>query len=188
MDPRRTYAIEAILIDGERRYLPVLQYPVLTNTAHTSNVQIVLAPEPTPAEKLFDAYKKLYGQIGTMKQFSGTSSDETSSTAWDAFASNGKVRVVREITDLDNDKGRISTKMSYLNDKPYVIVREESSGAGAHPFSTTKVGWDEGGHLILKERLANGQASDVTPEEAKSLYDYATRAFSMAEARVPKQH
>jgi putative lipoprotein len=187
VDPKRTYAVEAVLIDGDRRYLPVLQYPVLTNATHTSTVQIVVAPEPTPSEKLFDAYKKAYGQIGSMKQFSGTSSDDTSATAWDAFASNGKVRFVREITDLDNDKGRISTKMAYQNDKPWVVVREESSGQGAHPYSTTKVGWDENGQLVLRDKLANGQASDVSAEEAKSLYDHAVREFTMAEGRVPKK-
>jgi len=187
VDPKRTYAIEAVLIDGERRYLPILQYPVLTDAAHTSKVQIIVAPEPTPAEKLLDAYRKAYGQIGSMKQFSGTSSDDTSATAWDAFASNGKVKVVRENTDLDNDKGRISFKMAYQNDKPWVVIKEESSGAGAHPFSTIKAGWDENGQLVLKEKLVNGQSGEVDSVEARSLYDHATRAFTMAEARVPKR-
>jgi putative lipoprotein len=146
-----------------------------------------VAPEPTPAEKLFDAYKQAYAQIGTMKQFNGTSSDETSSTAWDAFASNGKVRLVREITDLDNDKGRISLKMAYQNDKPWVVVREESANPDAHPFAVTRVGWDENGQLVLKEKLASGQLGEVTPQEAKSLYDHAVKAFAMASARVPKR-
>src|SRR5512146_1694189 len=29
VDPLRTYAVNAVLIDGERRYMPVLEYPVL---------------------------------------------------------------------------------------------------------------------------------------------------------------
>jgi putative lipoprotein len=188
VDPKRTYAINAILTDGERRYMPVLQYPVLTNKAQSSNIQIIVAPEPTPSEKLFDAYNKAFAQIGTMKQFSGTSTDENSATAWDAFASNGKVRFVREITDLDNDKGRISIKMGYQNDKPWVVVKEESTGGNARPFATTRIGWDDDGQLVLKDKIANGHTTDATDDDAKALYDHAVRAFNMASARVPKQH
>ena len=188
VDPKRTYAIDAILTDGERRYMPVLQYPVLTNKALSSNIQIIVAPEPTPSEKLFDAYNKAFAQIGTMKQFSGTSTDDNSATAWDAFASNGKVRFVREITDLDNDKGRVSIKMGYQNDKPWVVVKEESTGGNARPYATTRVGWDDDGQLVLKDKIANGHTTDATDEEAKALYDHAVRAFNMASSRVPKQH
>lgn len=188
VDPKRTYAIDAILTDGARRYLPVLQYPVLTNKAQSSNIQIVVAPEPTPSEKLFDAYNKAFAQIGTMAHFSGTSTDDNSSTAWDAFSSNGKVRFVREITDLDNDKGRVSIKMGYQNDKPWVVVKEESTGGNARPYATTRVGWDDDGQLILKDKIANGHTTEATDDEAKALFDHATRAFTMASARVPKQH
>lgn len=188
VDPKRTYAINAILTDGERRYMPVLQYPVLTNKAQSSNIQIIVAPEPTPSEKLFDAYNKAFAQIGTMKQFSGTSTDENSSTAWDAFASNGKVRFVREITDLDNDKGRVAIKIGYQNDKPWVVVKDESTGGNARPFASTHVGWDDDGQLVLKDKIANGHTTDATDDEAKALYDHAVRAFNMASARVPKQH
>jgi putative lipoprotein len=186
VDPKRIYSVDAVLIDGDRRYLPVLQYPVLTNHA-PSRVDIIVAPEPTPAEKLFDAYKKAYAQVGTMKQISGSSMGETSSTAWDAFVSNGKVHVVREITDLDNDKGRITLKMAYQNDKPWVVVKEESAAGASRPFATSKVGWDEGGNLVLRERLANGQLSDVSVDEAKALYNQAQQAFNMAQAAAPKK-
>jgi putative lipoprotein len=186
VDPKRTYAVDAVLIDGDRRYLPVLQYPVLTNRA-PSRVDIIVAPEPTPAEKLFDAYKKAYAQVGTMKQISGSSMGETSSTAWDAFVSNGKVHVVREITDLDNDKGRITLKMAYQNDKPWVVVKEESAAGASRPFATSKVGWDEGGQLVLKEHFANGQLSDVSADEAKALYNQAQQIFNMAQANAPKK-
>ena len=127
IDPKRTYSLEVVLTDGERRYLPVLQYPVLTNKAPSSNIAVVVAPEPTPGEKLYEAFNRAYGQVGSMIHFNGSSQDESSSTAWDAFASNGKVKFVREITDLDNDKGRISTRIAYKDDKPWVVVREESS-------------------------------------------------------------
>jgi putative lipoprotein len=83
VDPRRTYAVEAMLIDGERRYLPVLQYPVLTHNA-PAQVEIVVAPEATPAEKLYDELKKAFGQIGGIKTFTGASLNDNSAVAWDA--------------------------------------------------------------------------------------------------------
>jgi putative lipoprotein len=186
VDPKRTYAVDAVLVDGDRRYLPVLQYPVLTNKA-PARVDIIVAPEPTPAEKMFEDYKKAYAQIGSLKQISGSSMNDASSTAWDAFLSNGKVKLVREITDLDNDKGRITIKMAFQNDKPWVVVKEESAVGGGRPYATSRVGWDEGGQLVLKERLANGQGSEVSAEEAKTLYAHAQQAFDTAQARAPKK-
>lgn len=187
VDPKGTYAVDAILIDGDRRFLPVLQSPVLTDAKHTSSVQIIVKPEPTPAEKMFDDYRKEYGAVGNMKQISGSSMGETSSTAWDAFLSNGKVHLVREITDLDNDKGRITLKMAYHNDKPWVIVKEESPAGSNHPYATTKVGWDDNGQLVLRERLANGQISEVSADEAKQLYGQAQQSFNHAQASAPKK-
>ena len=66
VDAKRTYAVEAILTDGDRRYLPVLQYPVLTHNA-PAVVEVVVAPEPTPAEKMYEDFKKTLGQIGGMR-------------------------------------------------------------------------------------------------------------------------
>jgi putative lipoprotein len=188
IDPKRTYSLEVTLTDGERRYLPVLQYPVLTNKAPSANIAVIVAPEATPSEKLFEAFNRAYAQVGSMIHFNGSSQDETSSTAWDAFASNGKVKFVREITDLDNDKGRISTRIAYKDDKPWVVVREESSGANAKPSSTTRVGWDDNGNLVLKDKIAGGQTSDVSDADAKQLYDHATRILSTTNNRVPKAH
>jgi putative lipoprotein len=188
IDPKRTYSLEVTLTDGDRRYLPVLQYPVLTNKAPSANIAVVVAPEATPSEKLFDAFNRAYAQVGSMIHFNGTSQDESSSTAWDAFASNGKVKFVREITDLDNDKGRISTRIAYKDDKPWVVVREESSGGNAKPFSTTRVGWDDNGTLVLKDKIANGQTSEASDADAKQLFDHATRVFGTTSNRVPKAH
>ena len=188
IDPKRTYSLEVVLTDGDRRYLPVLQYPVLTNKAPASNIQVVVAPEPTQSEKLYEAFNRAYGQVGSMIHFNGSSQDENSSTAWDAFASNGKVKFVREITDLDNDKGRISTRIAYQNDKPWVVVREESAGANAKPSSTTRVGWDDNGNLVMKDKISGSQTTEVSDGEAKQLYDHATKVFGTTSNRVPKAH
>lgn len=186
VDPRRTYAVEAKLIDGERRYLPVLQYPVLTHNA-AAQVDIVVAPEATPAEKMYDDFKKAFGQIGGMKSFNGSSLNDNSTVAWDAFAQNNKIRVVREITDLDGDKGRITYKMAYQNDNPWVVQKEESPAGSNHPYATTKVGWDDNGQLVLKQRVSNGQNSEVSADDAKAIYDHARQAYALAQTHLPKK-
>jgi putative lipoprotein len=191
VDPLRTYAVNAVLIDGERRFLPVLQYPVLTKNS-PSQVQIILAPEPTPAEKMFEAYKTEFARIGTLKSVSGGGQTPNSSSAWDGFYSNGKIKVVREITDLYDDKanetGRVTLKMAYHDDKPWVVVKEESSGSGSRPFAVTKVGWDDAGQLVLRDKLANGQAGQASADEAGALYKQAQQAFDAAQAKVPDRH
>jgi putative lipoprotein len=190
VDARRTYAVEAMIIDGDRRYLPVLQYPVLTRGA-PAQVEIVVAPEATPAEKMYEDFKKTFGQIGGMKTFNGSSLNDNASVAWDAFAqgtnAGPKIRVVREITDLDNDKGRITYKMAYQNDQPWVVQKEESPAGSNHPYATTKVGWDDNGQLVLKERVANGQNSEVSADEAKAIREHARAAYTAAQARLPKK-
>lgn len=189
VDPLRTYAVDAKLIDGERRFLPVLQYPVLTKKS-PSVVQIILAPEPTPAEKMYDAYKKAFAEIGSLKSVSGGGQTPNTSTAWDAFYSNGKVKVVREITDQYDDKaneiGRSTVKMAYQNDKPWVVVKEESSGEGSRPSTVIKVGWDDSGTLVLKDKMSSGQTGQASPEEATALYQHAVQALAQAQVKVPK--
>jgi uncharacterized lipoprotein YbaY len=184
VDPKRTYAIESVLTDGDRRFLPVLQYPVLTNKA-PAKVDIQLAPEPTPAEKMYEEYRKAFAQTGTLKSISGSSLNDASTTAWDAFLSNGKVKVMREITELDDDKGRITYKMAYQNDKPWVVVREDAPAHSNHAYATTKVGWSEDGSLVLKEKSANNQTSEVSADDAKAMFAHAQAALDMSQGRAP---
>lgn len=185
VNAKRTYAIDAMLIDGERRYLPVLQYPVLTKGA-SATAQIVLAPEPTPAEKMFEEYKEAFAQIGGLQSVNGSELKDKSSVAWDAFYSNGKIRVVREISDLDDNLGRITMRMAFKDDKPWVIVKQEATDENSRPFATTKVGWDESGTLVLKEKVANGQTSEVSDTDAKAMYAHAMQALDAAKAKLPK--
>lgn len=187
VDARRTYAVETKLVDGDRRYLPVLQYPVLTRGA-PAQVEITVAPEATPGEKMYEDFKKAFGQIGAMKSYNGSALNDNASVAWDAFTQNNKIRVVREITDLDNDKGRVTYKMAFQNDVPWVVQKEESPAGSNRPYATTKVGWDpDNGQLVLKERLASGQNNEVSEADAKAIYDHAKQAFATAQARLPKK-
>ena len=68
------------------------------------------------------------------------------------------------------------------------MVKDEPTGGNARPYATTRVGWDDDGQLVLKDKIANGHTTDATDDEAKALYDHAVRAFNTASARVPKQH
>ncbi|MBN8885433.1 MAG: YbaY family lipoprotein [Rudaea sp.] len=185
VDPKRTYAVEAILTDGDRRFLQVLQHPVLTNK-NPATAEVILAPEPTPAEKLFEEYKKAAAQTGNLKQISGKYSNDNFGTAWDAFTSNGKVKFVREVTDAYDDSGRTTYKIAYKDDKPWVIVRETSPVGSRTVLATTKVGWGDDGSLVIHEKDANGQTSDVSDADAKAMQAHAAAALDVAQGHAPK--
>jgi len=182
VDPKGTYELQATLTDGDRRFLPVLQYPVLTNKAPAAKLEVLLAPEPTPAEKMYAEFRKAYGQVANLKQISGNSINDKSTSAWNAFLSNGKVKFVTETTDLDEDKGRIIMKIGYHEDGPWVIVRDECPAGSNRPFATTKIGWDEHGTIVLRERSGGGDVSDA---DAKALFAHAQGAYKVAQARAP---
>jgi putative lipoprotein len=107
----RTYVVNALLIDGPRRFVPALNSPVLTHGAGTS-VEIVLNTEATPAEKLAEECTKLENHIGGMKTVNGTYTTEDSSVGWDAFAQGGVVRYVRVNTEFDKG-GSSSANYAY---------------------------------------------------------------------------
>ncbi len=186
VDPARTYEIASVLTDGDRRYLPVLHYPVLTKK-NPAKADVVLAPEPTPGEKMYEEYRKAFEQTGSgkLRQISGSSLNEHSTTAWDAFLSNGKVKIMREVTELDDDKGRITYRMAFQNDKPWVVVEDESPAHSNHAYATTKAGWSDDGTLVLKEKTANGQTSEISADEAKELYSHAQAELDISQGRAP---
>jgi putative lipoprotein len=187
VDPKGTYALDAMLTDGDRRFLKKLEYQVLTDKAHTAKVDVQLAPEPTPAEKLFEEYRKAVGQTGNLKQISGKYSNDNFGTAWDAFLSGGKVKFVREVTDAYDDSGRTTYKVAYKDDKPWVIVKEASPAGSRTVLSTSKVGWGDDGSLVLHEKAANGgQSSDVSEADAKSMREHAEGLLDVAQGHAPK--
>jgi putative lipoprotein len=187
VDPKGTYVVNAILTDGDRRYLiKNIDYQVLTDKKRTGKADILLSPEPTPGEKLFEEYRKAYDQSSTLKQISGKYSNDNFGTAWDAFTSNGKVKFVREVTDAYDDSGRTTYKIAYKDDKPWVIVREASPAGSRTVLSTTKVGWGDDGTLILHEKTANGQTSDVSEADAKAMQEHAAAALDVAQGHAPK--
>jgi len=128
IDRKRAYTINAVLTDGERRFMPALTAPVLTGGS-ASTVQIVLTPEPTAAEKLKDEFTKLQAHIGGMKKVDGVYTTDDASVGWDAFADHGKVVFVRVNTEYDKG-GRTSVKYAFKDDKPMFVKQQGGATIG----------------------------------------------------------
>jgi len=169
IDRGRTYTVNAVLTDGERRLVPALTAPVLTGGS-PATAQITLSPEPTAGEKLKDEYTKLQGRIGGMKAVTGTYTTDDASIGWDAFAEHGKVVFVRVNTEYDKG-GHTSVKYAFKDDKP--MFAKQTGGA--------TVGWDDNGTAIVNEKQGGGSLSD---KELGPLHDAAAKAFQMAQEKV----
>ena len=169
IDKKRAYTINAVLTDGERRFLAGLQTPVLTGGSPAS-VQILLTAEPTAAEKLKDDFTKLQGRIGGMKSVRDAYTTDDSSIGWDAFADHGKVVFVRVNTEYDKG-GRTSVKYGYVDDKP--MYAQQQGGA--------TVGWDANGGVVVNQKQGGGTLND---KELAPIHDAAVKAFQMAQEKV----
>jgi putative lipoprotein len=172
IDRKRAYTVNAVLTDGERRYLAGLTSPVLTGGS-PSTVQILLTPEPTAGEKLKDEYSKLQSRIGGMKKVAGTYTTDDASIGWDAFADHGHVVFARVNTEYDKG-GRTAVKYAYRDDKPMYV--KQQGGA--------TIGWGENGDVVVNEKAGGGE---VDEKEIESIRDAATKAFQMAQERVDAQ-
>jgi putative lipoprotein len=169
IDRHRTYTVNAVLSDGERRFLPALTAPVLTGGS-PATAQITLTPEPTAGEKLKDEYAKLQGRIGGMKAVNGTYTTDDASIGWDAFAEHGKVVFVRVNTEYDKG-GRTSVKYAFKDGKPMFV--KQQGGA--------TVGWDDSGTVIVNEKQGGGSLGD---KELEAIQEAAAKAFQMAQDKV----
>lgn len=169
IDRHRTYTVNAVLTDGERRFLPALTAPVLTGGS-PGTAQITLSPEPTAGEKLKEEFAKLQRSIGGMKAVNGTYTTDDASIGWDAFAEHGKVVFVRVNTEYDKG-GRTSVKYAFKDDKP--MFAKQQGGA--------TVGWDDSGTAIVNEKQGGGSLGD---KELAPIHDAATKALEMAQEKV----
>ena len=172
IDRGRTYTVNAVLTDGERRFLPALTAPVLTGGS-PATAQITLSAEPTAGEKLKDEFTKLQGRIGGMKTVNGTYTTDDASIGWDAFAEHGKAVFVRVNTDYDKG-GRTSVKYAFKDDKP--MFAKQQGGA--------TIGWDDNGNAIVNEKQGGGSLAD---KDIASIHDSATKALQMAQEKVDAQ-
>lgn len=169
IDARRAYTINAVLTDGERRFMPALTAPVLTGGS-PATAQITLTAEPTAAEKLKDEFGKLQTRIGGMKKVDGTYTTDEASVGWDAFAETYKVRFVRVNTEYDKG-GRTSVKYAFKDDKP--MFAKQQGGA--------TIGWGDNGEVVVNEKQGGGTLGD---KEIAAIQDAASKAFQMAQEKV----
>jgi putative lipoprotein len=169
IDRQRAYTLNAVLTDGERRFMPALTAPVLTGGAGAT-AQIILTPEPTASEKLKDEFTKLQARIGGMKKVDGVYTTDEASIGWDAFAETNKVRFVRVNTDYDKG-GRTSVKYAFKDDKPMFV--KQQGGA--------TIGWGDNGEVVVNEKPGGGAVAD---KDVAAIHDAATKAFQMAQEKV----
>lgn len=165
----RTYVVNVVLTDGERRFMPALNSPVLTQGAGTTT-EVVLIGEPTAGEKAKEEFKKLQAAIGGMRKVDGTYTTDTASIGWDAFFETGVVRYVRVNTVLDAG-GRSAVYYAYKDGK--LMAVEERRGAS--------VGWDANGQVVWNERPGGGTVDEAGLESMKAE---AQRVQQMAQEKV----
>lgn len=178
----RTYAIDATVMDqGTIAFVSQGRVRVLTQgNPKRVNVQLARALQSAmpkdPVAELNKEFTDFEARLGGLKRFTGSSVDEKAeiSTAWDAFADDDGVRMVREIVSHP-DGHRVNSRYAYKSGKPWVVVHEENG-------TSTRLGWDMEGTLIVHER--NGASAEVGEGEVKSLYQDARKARSIAAAQL----
>lgn len=183
IDQNAFYVLEIAIADGERNFVAPRQYPVVTKGA-PAKVEVVLAAEPTPSEKLDAEYASLERAIGAMKIARGASEDETSTTAWDGFFDSSGLRYVREITDY-GDKGRINTYFAYRDGKPMAVVKENVPAMATRPNAVTRAGWNDQGVLVLKTKRDGSTTTELADNDAKALHDLALSKFETVSKKKP---
>lgn len=183
IDQNAFYVLEVTISDGERNFVAPRQYPVITKGA-SAKVEVVLAAEPTPSEKLDAEYASLERAIGGMKIVRGASEDETSTTAWDGFFDSSGLRYVREITDY-GDKGRTNTYFAYRDGKPMAVVKENVPAMASRPNAVTRAGWNDQGALVLKTKREGGNTTELADNDAKPLYDLAASKYDTVSKKKP---
>ena len=173
------YIVQAQLTDGDRHYTMPLQAPVLTQGHPTTNVNIELAPEQTPGEKLLVAFQGVQKQIGGMKRTAGTKLEPNASRAWQVFREGGEVKFVRELVDY-GDKGFTSTDFAYKDGKPWVVQQQKKPSQNAKPTSVDTAGWGDDGSLVLKTHEAGGNSSALDDSDAQNLQQQAKDILNLA--------
>lgn len=178
------YVVKAEIVDGIRHYTMPLQAPVLTKGA-SSTAEIRLVAVPTPAEKMFTAYKKMKAQAGAMKMNTGTSRTDAVAHGWQVFRDKktGDIRYV--VDQADFVKGGFSyTEFGYKNEKPWVIVRKHKASQNGQPSEVDTVGWDGGGKVVLNKKVANGKTTKLDADKAADLYKDAQSMFKKAKKSI----
>lgn len=178
----RTFAIDATVMDnGAIAFVSQGRVRVLTQgNPKRVNVQLARAMQSAlpkdPVAELNKEFTDFEARLGGLKRFTGSSVDEKAeiSTAWDAFADEDGVRMVREIVSHPDGR-RVNSRYAFKGGKPWVVVHEDNG-------TTTRLGWDTEGTLIVHER--NGASAEIAEGEVKGLYQDARKARSIAAAQL----
>lgn len=178
ISPSNGYNVQVVLTDGDHKYAPALQSPVLTKGA-PSQVTITLAPVQTAGDKEFAAFKDVQAHIGGMKITNGTKLDKDVSRGWQVFREGGNVKFIREQVDY-GDKGFTSTDYAYKDGKPWVVVQQKKSSKDAKPSSTDRAAWGQDGSLLLKQHEAGSKTDTLSDDDAASLQKQAQSILNLA--------
>lgn len=173
--PNDLYVLQATMQDSGRTYSTKLQQPVLTH-GQPARVNLTLTAEPTPSEKMLDAFQQAKRQTGGMKVKSGTASKIGESRSWQVFSDVHGVEFVIEQVNLA-DKGFTKTEYAYRNGLPWVVVREQMPKPDAPATSTQKVGWNDSGVLVVNQQISGGKTGKLSDAETKKLHDQAEAQY-----------
>lgn len=177
IDQSRRYVIKAELVtEGVTLYSTPTPQQVLTGGA-ADRADLVLARGAGPdtsisvSEQFRRDFDLLESQLGTLRRVVGERITNDVTVGWDAFVDTDGVRFVRESVDFA-EGGRASFRYAFLHGKPWVVARERGG-------TTTYVGWDEDGALVLNQ---SGDGS-VEPAEAGRLRERALEVYGIASAQ-----
>ncbi|MGH9567828.1 MAG: YbaY family lipoprotein, partial [Candidatus Angelobacter sp.] len=113
------YVLQATMQDNGRTWSTKLQQPVLTH-GQGASVNITLAAEPTPSEKMLADFQDAKRQTGGMKVKSGTSSKIGESRSWQVFSDvHGVEFIIVQVNQAD--KGFTKTEYAYRDGLPWVV-------------------------------------------------------------------
>lgn len=177
--PNDLYVVQAILTDGDRRYVMPIQAPVLAKGSKNDHISIELVAEQTPSEKLLAAFKAEQEQLGAMKVSHGTKLEADASRGWQLFRQDGQVRFIRELVEYTKD-GFTSTDYAYRDGKPWAIAQQHMPSRDGKPTSVDRAGWSEDGTLVLKQHQVGADVQPLDPGEAAKLKQEAMDILGVA--------
>ena len=169
------YVLQATMEDNGRTWSTKLQQPVLTH-GQPANVNITLAAEPTPSEKMLADFQDAKRQTGGMKVKSGTSSKIGESRSWQVFSDvHGVEFIIVQVNQAD--KGFTKIEYAYRDGLPWVVVKEQMPKPDAPATATEQAGWDHQGVLVLKQQVNDGKTTTLSDSDASALHKQAEAEY-----------
>ena len=183
VNPIRTFAIEATVMDqGVVRYVSQGRVGVLTQgkPAHAKILlaSAMVAPTPKdPVEEFNKEFVAFEAQLGALKRVTGSRIEgESAAYAWDAFADDTGVRVVRETVNNADGATISQSRYAFREDgKPWLLERE-AGGA------KTRLGWAADGSVLVHTK--NGADAEISDADVAKLVKDAEAAKAAAAAKL----